>query len=69
MLDNALSRLQSSSTYVQTEAGQLTVAQGNQVAADPASVATQLSQAETQHQALLSVINALGGSDLFSLMR
>lgn len=68
-LDNALSRLQSTNSYAQTEEGQLQVAQGNLVSADPAAVATQLSQAETQHQALLSVINALGGTDLFSLMR
>ena len=68
-LDSALNRLQSSSTYVQTEESQLTVAQGALVEADPVRVASQLSQAETQHQALLSVINALGSSDLFSLMR
>jgi flagellar hook-associated protein 3 FlgL len=68
-LDSSLSRLQSTSTYVQTEAGQLQIAQSNLVEADPASVATQLSQAETQHQALLSVINALGAPDLFSLMQ
>jgi flagellar hook-associated protein 3 FlgL len=68
-LDSSLSRLQSSSTYVQTEQSQLTVAQGSLVSADPAAVATQLSQAETQHQALLSVINALGNSNLFSLMK
>jgi len=68
-LDTALSRLQSTSSYAQTEEGQLQVAQGNLVSADPATVATQLSQAETQHQALLSVINALGSTDLFSLMR
>jgi flagellar hook-associated protein 3 FlgL len=68
-LDSSLSRLQSSSTYVQTEESQLTVAQSSLVSADPATVATQLSQAETQHQALLSVINALGSSDLFSLMK
>jgi flagellar hook-associated protein 3 FlgL len=68
-LDSALSRLQSTSTYVQTEESQLTVAQGNLVSADPAAVASQLSQAEVQHQALLSVINALGSGDLFSLMR
>ncbi len=68
-LDSALSRLQSNSTYVKTEETQLTVAQGNLVSADPATVATQLSQAETQHQALLSVINALGSSDLFGLMK
>ena len=68
-LDSALSRLQSSSTYTQTEESQLKVAQSSLVSADPASVASQLSTAETQHQALLSVINALGSSDLFSLMR
>ncbi len=68
-IDSSLSRLQSTSTYVQTEESQLTVAQSNLVSADPAAVASQLSQAETQHQALLSVINALGSSDLFSLMK
>jgi flagellar hook-associated protein 3 FlgL len=68
-LDDSLSRLQSTSTYVQTEESQLKVAQSSLVSADPAAVATQLSQAETQHQALLSVINALGSSDLFSMMR
>lgn len=68
-LDSALSRLQSSSTYVQTEESQLKVAQSGLVSADPAAVASQLSTAETQHQALLSVINALGGQDLFSLMK
>jgi flagellar hook-associated protein 3 FlgL len=68
-LDSSLSRLQSTSTYVQTEETQLTVAQSGLVSADPAAVATQLSTAETQHQALLSVINALAGPDLFSLMK
>ncbi len=69
VLDSSLSRLQSTSTYVQTEESQLTVAQSNLVSADPAAVASQLSLAETQHQALLSVINTLGSSDLFSLMK
>jgi flagellar hook-associated protein 3 FlgL len=68
-LDSALSRLQSTSTYTQTEESQLKVAQSNLVSADPAAVATQLSQAEVQHQALLSVISALGSSNLFSLMK
>ena len=68
-LDSALSRLQATSTYTQTEESQLKVAQSNLVSADPAAVATQLSQAEVQHQALLSVINALGSGDLFSLMK
>jgi flagellar hook-associated protein 3 FlgL len=68
-LDSALSRLQSGSTFAQTEVSQLTVAQSNLMSADPATVASQLSQAEVQHQALLSVINTLGSSDLFSLMK
>jgi flagellar hook-associated protein 3 FlgL len=68
-LDSSLSRLQSNSTYVQTDESQLKVAQSGLVSADPAAVATQLSQAETQHQALLSVINALGSANLFSLMK
>jgi flagellar hook-associated protein 3 FlgL len=68
-LDSSLSRLQSTSTYVQTEETQLTVAQSSLVSADPAAVATLLSTSETQHQALLSVINALAGPDLFSLMK
>ena len=68
-LDSSLSRLQSTSTYTQTEESQLKVAQSNLVSADPAAVATQLSQAEVQHQALLSVIAALRGSNLFSLLK
>jgi flagellar hook-associated protein 3 FlgL len=69
-IDSSLSVLQSTSTYVQTEESQLTVAQSSLVSADPATVASQLSQAETQHQALLSVINALSsGPDLFSFLK
>jgi flagellar hook-associated protein 3 FlgL len=68
-LDSALNRLQSSSTYVQTQESQIKVAQSDLVSADPAAVASQLSQTETQRQALLSVIHTLGGGpDLFSLM-
>jgi flagellar hook-associated protein 3 FlgL len=68
-LDSSLSRIQSTSTYTQTQESQLQVEQSNLVSADPAAVATQLSSAETQHQALLSVINTLGSEDLFSLMK
>jgi flagellar hook-associated protein 3 FlgL len=67
-LDSSLSRLQSTSTYVQTQEGQLKIAQSELVSADPAAVASQLSSAETQHQALLSVISALGSNDLFSFL-
>jgi flagellar hook-associated protein 3 FlgL len=68
-LGSSLNRMQLTSTYTQTEESQLQVEQSSLVSADPASVATQLSAAETQHQALLSVINTLGSQDLFSLMR
>jgi flagellar hook-associated protein 3 FlgL len=68
-LDSSLSRIQSTSAYIQTEASQLGVTQSSLVSADTATVATQLSSAETQHQALLSVISTLGSEDLFSLMK
>ena len=70
ILDSSLSRIQQTSTYTQTEESELTVQQGSLVSADMATVATQLSASETQHQALLSVMNALGSNnDLFSYMR
>ena len=68
-LDSSLSTIKSTSTYVQTQASELEITQSAMVSADTATVATQLSSAETQHQALLSVVNALGSEDLFSLMR
>jgi flagellar hook-associated protein 3 FlgL len=69
-LDSSLSRLNSASTFAQTSESQLVVAQGALVSANPESVATQLSSAETQHQALLSVINTLANQqDLFQLLR
>ncbi len=69
VLDSSLSRLQAVTTYAQTNESLLQVQQSNLISANPADIATQLSTAETQHQALLSVMNALGGEDLFSLMR
>jgi flagellar hook-associated protein 3 FlgL len=71
ILDSSLSRIQQTSTYTQTEESELTVQQGSLVSADMATVASLLSSAETQHQALLSVMSALGSSnnDLFSFMR
>jgi len=69
-LDSSLSRLNSATTFAQTSESQLIVAQGGLVSANPEVVATQLSSSETQHQALLSVINNLGNQeDLFQLMR
>jgi flagellar hook-associated protein 3 FlgL len=70
ILDSSLSRLNSASTFAQTSESQLLVAQGSLVSANPEAVATQLSSAETQHQALLSVISSLANQqDLFQLMR
>jgi len=69
VLDSSLSRLQSTSTYAQTQQANLTIAQGSLVASDPTTVATQLSASETQHEALLSVITALGKTDLFDYTR
>lgn len=69
VLDSSLSRLQQTSTYTQTDETQLTAQQGTLVSADVATVATQLQSAEMQHQALLSVMTALGGTDLFSYMK
>jgi flagellar hook-associated protein 3 FlgL len=69
VLDSSLSRVESTSTYVQTQAAQLTVQQGSLVSADTATVASQLSSAETQHQALLSVMSAIDKTDLFDYMQ
>ncbi len=69
LLDGSLSRLQATSTYTQTEESQLKVQQGSLVSADPASVATQLSSAETQNQALMSVMTALEKTNLFDYMQ
>lgn len=68
ILDSSLSRVQSTSTYAQTEESQLKVEQGTLVAADTASVATQLSSQETQYQALLNVMSALEKTDLFDYL-
>lgn len=68
-LDSSLSRVQSTSTYTQTQEAQLKVQQNGLVAADPAMVATQLSSAETQHQALLSVMAAVQKTNLFDYLR
>jgi flagellar hook-associated protein 3 FlgL len=68
VLDSSLSRIESTSTYTQTQETQLQAQQSALVAADPAAVASQLASAETQHQALLSVMSALGSEDLFKMM-
>lgn len=69
LLDGSLSRLQATSTYAQTEESQMKVQQGRLVSADPASVATQLSAAEVQSQALMSVMAALRKTNLFDYIQ
>jgi len=65
VLDNSLSRLNTASTYAQTDATNRTAAASALVAADPATVATQLSSAEMQNQALMSVIATVEKQSLF----
>ncbi len=68
VLDSSLSRLEGASIYAQTDAINQTSAMSNLVAADPAAVATNLSSAETQTQALMSVIGAVQKQNLFNYM-
>jgi flagellar hook-associated protein 3 FlgL len=65
VLDSGLTRLQSASTYAQTDATQKTASQGSLVSVDTATVATQLSSVETQRSALMSVVAALEKGSLF----
>jgi flagellar hook-associated protein 3 FlgL len=64
-LDNSLSRLNSASAFAQTDATSRNAALSVLVAANPATVATQLSSAEIQRQALMSVISVVEKQSLF----
>ncbi len=68
-LDSALSRINSATTYAQTDATNRTATASSLVAADPAQIATQLSSAETQNQALMSVISTLEKQSLFTYIQ
>jgi flagellar hook-associated protein 3 FlgL len=68
-LGNSMNRLRSDSTYAQTDATTRTAAADALVSADPAKVATQLSAAETQNQALMSTIAALEKQSLFNFIQ
>ncbi|HEY5056781.1 MAG TPA: flagellin [Acidobacteriaceae bacterium] len=68
-LDSALSRINSASAYAQTDATNRTITASSLVAADPAQIATQLSAAEIQTQALMSVIATLEKQSLFDYLR
>jgi flagellar hook-associated protein 3 FlgL len=69
ILGSSLARIESASTYAQTDATNRTAAAGTLVASDPATVATQLSSAETQNQALMSVISTVEKQSLFTYMQ
>jgi flagellar hook-associated protein 3 FlgL len=64
-LDSSLSRLLSASSYAQTDAVNRTATISTLVASDPAAVATELSAAETQNQALMNVISVVEKQSLF----
>lgn len=68
-LDSALSRINSAGTYAQTDATNRSATASNLVAADPAQIATQLSSAETQNQALMSVIATVEKQSLFDYVQ
>jgi flagellar hook-associated protein 3 FlgL len=69
VLGSSLARIESASTYAQTDATNRTAAVGALVASDPATVATQLSSAETQTQALMSVISTVEKQSLFTYLQ
>ena len=70
VISNSLARLSDTSSYAQNQESSLKITQSSLVSADTAQVATSLSQAETQNQALISVIAALGkNSSLFSYIQ
>ena len=68
-LDSSLSRIQTASSFAQTDATNRTATVSTLVAADPATVATQLSSAETQNQALMSVIATVEKQSLFDMIQ
>jgi flagellar hook-associated protein 3 FlgL len=69
ILDNSLTQLQSTSTYAQSNEAQLAATECGLVSADTAAVATQLSQAELQGQALMSTFATLEKNSLFDYLR
>ena len=69
VLGSSLDRLESASTYAQIDATNRTAEVSSLVSANPATVATQLSSAETQNQALMSVIATLEKQSLFDMIQ
>ena len=69
ILGSSLARIESASTYAQTDSVNRTATVGALVASDPATVATQLSAVETQTQALMSVISTVEKQSLFTYVQ
>lgn len=69
ILDASLNTLQLTTTYAQTEQASLTASQTSLVSTDSAAVATDLSNNESQQKALLSVMAAIGKTNLFDYMQ
>jgi flagellar hook-associated protein 3 FlgL len=68
-IDTSLSQLTETTTYAQTKATEIQAEQSSLLSADTATVATNLQMAETQHQALISVVSTLSQNNLFSYLK
>ena len=68
-LGSSLGQLNAASGYAQTQSAEVQAAQTKLLSADTAAVATSLSSAETQHQALISLVAGLSQNDLFSYLK
>ncbi|QEE29325.1 flagellar hook-associated protein 3 [Terriglobus albidus] len=66
--ENSLSAVQSASDTASQRKSEITISQTELLSADPAQVATDLSNTQTQQKALLSVIASLGKSNLFDFL-
>ena len=69
ILGGSQTRLSATTSYASTQESELEASQSALLAADPASVATDLQTSEVQHQALLSVIAGLSKVDLFDVLQ
>lgn len=66
--ENSLSAVTTASDTASQRKSEITIAQTELLSADPAQVATDLSNTQTQQKALLSVIASLGKSNLFDFL-
>lgn len=68
-LDSSLNRLTATTGYAQTQESLLQVQQSQLLSVDRVKVITDLKTAETQHQALLSVVASLSKLNLFDYLK